>query len=296
MRPTPGSARVLAETLASAPDSSGCDVAWPSGVIAARGGGKPSLAAGATGRSMPPWRGSTSVGDPRFDSAAWTAALGGSDHRFRSLAARPVEDSEGTAWPSEVPEQSGQPSVEVLQSPDPIGDLCAPLLDHARQLRGRVRTVPGVAPARDLRRVLEREIEAAKVDDQAKVLDVRWTVLPIGIVAPTRSREPARAFVEAHGVRRNADGLREFTDPHANSKPWSGSDVNGPCGPLSVRRCRPRCPGSAQGGHDIAGAMAAAASTWALSRSSSRAGPAFASIASIGDSSRHMPWSRMSAP
>ena len=65
-----------------------------------------------------------------------------------------------------------QPSVEGLEPGDPVGDLGAPLADHPGQLGGRVRAVPGVAPARDPGGILERQIEASQVDDQAQVLDV----------------------------------------------------------------------------------------------------------------------------
>jgi hypothetical protein len=97
---------------------------------------------------------------------ARAAALSGSDHSVRSLATRSVQNREGPTWTPEVPEQSGQPRVERLQSRDPISDLRTSYFDHAGQLGSRVRAVPGMAPARDPGRVLERDVEPAQVDDQ----------------------------------------------------------------------------------------------------------------------------------
>ena len=73
--------------------------------------------------------------------------------------------------------------------------------------------MPGMTPAGDPGGILEREVEASQVDDQAQVLDVGRPVLPVGVVAPTRPREPSRALVEAHRVGRDADRVREFADP-----------------------------------------------------------------------------------
>ena len=161
----------------------------------------------------------------RLESAARTSALGGSDDGARSVAARATEDREGPAWPPEMPEQTGESSVESLQPGDPIGDLCPPILDHPRQLRGRVSAVSRMAPARDPRGILEWQVEAAQVDDQSQVLDIRRAVFSIRVVAPTGPREPPRPLIEAHGVGRDADRLSKFADPHAVSKPWSGSNV-----------------------------------------------------------------------
>ena len=73
------------------------------------------------------------------------------------------------------------------------------------QLRSRVAAVPGMAPAGDPGRIVEREIEAAKVDDQAQVLDIGRAVFAVRVVSPTGSRKPPRALVEAHRVGRDAD-------------------------------------------------------------------------------------------
>jgi len=70
------------------------------------------------------------LGYHQLGGTARAAALSGSDHSVRSLATWPVEDREGTEWTPEVPEQSGQPLVEGLQSRDPIGDLRTSFFDH----------------------------------------------------------------------------------------------------------------------------------------------------------------------
>ena len=106
---------------------------------------------------------------------------------------------------AQVAEESRQPGVQGLQPRDALGDLGSPSIDQARQLGGRVPAVPGVAPARDPGGILERDVEPPQVDDQAQVLDVRRSVLAVGVVPSGRTRQPARAFVEADGVRRDAD-------------------------------------------------------------------------------------------
>jgi hypothetical protein len=119
-------------------------------------------------------------------------------------------------------EQSGESCVQCLQPRDPVGNVGAPFLDQAGQGGGRVHAMPRVAPTRDPGSILEWQIEAAQVDDQAQVLDVSLAVFAIRVSPPTRRGEPTRALVEANRVRRDADRIGQFADPHAG-KPWSGS-------------------------------------------------------------------------
>ena len=119
---------------------------------------------------------------------AWAPALGGSDDGVGSLAARAIQDLEGSAWALEVPEQAGESGVQRLEPGDPVGDLGSSSRDHAGQLGSGVAAVPGVAPAGDPRRFVEGEIEAAKVDDQAQVLDIGRPVVAVRVVSPTGSR------------------------------------------------------------------------------------------------------------
>ena len=83
--------------------------------------------------------------------------------------------------------EPAKPSVEGLESGDPLRDLGPPFADEPRQLGGRVGAVAGVAPARDPAGVVERDVEPAEVDQQAQVLDVRLAVVAI-VVVPSRAR------------------------------------------------------------------------------------------------------------
>lgn len=127
----------------------------------------------------------------RDGGTARAAALGGSEHSARSLAAWPVEDREGPARTAKVPEETGEPGVQCLQPRDPTGDLRTSFLDHAGQLGDGIRAVSGMAPTGDPGGVLERDVKPTQLDDQTHVLDVRLAVLSIGIVASTRPWEPA---------------------------------------------------------------------------------------------------------
>ena len=114
-------------------------------------------------------------------SAAPTTASAASQQRA-------IQDVERSAWALEVPEQAGESGVQRLKPGDPVGDLGSSSRDHAGQLGSGVAAVPGVAPAGDPRRFVEREIEAAKVDDQAQVLDIGRPVVAVRVVSPTGSR------------------------------------------------------------------------------------------------------------
>ena len=76
----------------------------------------------------------------------------------------------------------------------------APLADQPRELFCGVGAVAGMAPARDLACVTEWDIEAAKLDQEAQMFDVRLAVLAVVVVPPRGRREPARSLVEANGI------------------------------------------------------------------------------------------------
>ena len=88
--------------------------------------------------------------------------------------------------------------------------------------------VAGMTPARDLRRVVERHVEPAQVDQEPQVLDIRLAVLAVGVLAPVGPREPAGSLVEPDRVGRHPDTFRQLADPHRRSKPWSASNVKRP--------------------------------------------------------------------
>ena len=71
-----------------------------------------------------------------------------------------------------------------------------------------------VAPRGDPGGILERQVEPPKFDQQAEVLDVRVTIVAVGVLPPRGPWQPARALVEPDCVRRDADFAREFADPH----------------------------------------------------------------------------------
>jgi hypothetical protein len=75
-----------------------------------------------------------------------------------------------------------QARVEGLETGDTIGDVGATRLDKVWKLGGGVRAMPGVAPARDLAGIPERDVEPTEVDQEAQMLDVRLAILAIGIV------------------------------------------------------------------------------------------------------------------
>jgi hypothetical protein len=191
--------------------------------------------------------------DGSLGSAAGTPTLSSSHDGVCGLAAGAIQDLEGSAWALEVPEQAGKSGVQDLEARDPVGDLGPPSLDHAGQFGSRISAVPGVAPARNPSGILQGQIEAAKVDDQAQVLHIDWAIVAVRVVTPTGSREPPRALIEAHRVRRDTNGFGKFTDPHAVSKPWSGSHV--------------------KTGHGMEAAIVWAASRFSFSRRISAASP-----------------------
>jgi hypothetical protein len=151
-------------------------------------------------------------GDLRDRRTAGTFALRGSD-RIRRFATRPVVDRARAARSLDMPEKSGRSCVEGLQPGDPIGDCRAALLDHARELRCGVCAVPGVAPPGHAGGIFERDVEAAQVDDQAQVLDIRRPIFAVRVLSPARSRKPPRALVQAHRIGGDADRVCQLGDP-----------------------------------------------------------------------------------
>jgi len=119
----------------------------------------------------------------------------------------------------------GQVLVEDPQARDPVRDLGSPPRDERRQRPVGLGAVAGVAPGGDPSRIVERDLEAPEVDQEPKVLEIRLCVLAVVVLAPSGTRQPARALVEANGVRRDPDPAGELPDPHAGSKPWSFSNV-----------------------------------------------------------------------
>lgn len=81
-----------------------------------------------------------------------------------------------------MPFEPTKPGVKSLEPGDPIGDVGTAFADEPRQLGGRVGAMARVTPARDPAGVPERNVESAKVDQQAQVLDVRLAVLAIVVV------------------------------------------------------------------------------------------------------------------
>jgi hypothetical protein len=74
--------------------------------------------------------------------------------------------------------------IQGLEADDAVGDVGTALADKPRKLGGRVGTVAGVAPTRDLAGVPKGDIEPAQVDQEAQVLDVRLAVVAIVVVPP----------------------------------------------------------------------------------------------------------------
>ena len=115
--------------------------------------------------------------------------------------------------------------VKTLESGDSIRDVDAPLADESWKLGGRVGAMTRMAPAGDLGRVSERDVEPAKLDQQAKMLDISLAVLAVVVVPSRGPREPAGTLVEANRVRRHPDLTGKLANPHRCSKPWSRSNV-----------------------------------------------------------------------
>ncbi len=122
--------------------------------------------------------------------------------------------------------------IEGLETGDAIGDRDASLLDEPRQFLCRLGAVPGMAPAGDPCRVVQRKVESTEVDQQTEMLDIGVPVLPVVVLTPRRARQPAGALVEADRIGRYADLTSELADPHQRSKHWSRSDVK------VIQRCR----------------------------------------------------------
>ncbi len=109
--------------------------------------------------------------------------------------------------------------VKTMESGDSLRDVRAPLADESRKLGGRVGAVTRMAPARDLGRVSERDVEPAKLDQQAKMLGISLAILAVVVVPSRGPGEPAGTLVEANRVRRHPDLTGKFADPHRCSKP-----------------------------------------------------------------------------
>ena len=82
-----------------------------------------------------------------------------------------------------MPTEASQARVERLQSRDPLGDVGTPFVNQPRKLRGRVRTVTGVAPACDPSGILERNVEATEINEKSQVLDVRLAIVAVVVVS-----------------------------------------------------------------------------------------------------------------
>lgn len=84
--------------------------------------------------------------------------------------------------------ETGEARIKRLQPRDPIGDVGPALLDEPRQVGCHVGAVSCMTPAGNPRGVLERNIEAAEVDEEPEMLDVLVAVLSIVIVPTGRRR------------------------------------------------------------------------------------------------------------
>ena len=185
-----------------------------------RGRQRPGLAAGEP--NAPPYAGEGTAQHAQVPSAVPTTAPAASQQgsdawpRTASVTSRPVE----------VPLERREPVVERAQARDPLVDRGPARRDQGRQGGVRVEAVARVAPGRDLRRVRGGDVEAAQVDQQAKVLDVLGRVLAVRVRLPRGPRQPPRALVEPDGVRRHADPVRKLADPHVRSTLPGGFAVN----------------------------------------------------------------------
>ena len=130
----------------------------------------------------------------------------------------------------------------------------------------RVAAVARMTPARDLRRVVERHVEPAQVDQQPQVLDIRVAVLAVGVLAPAGARAASR-------IARRTGPCRSTPRPVPPARRSSSAQQT-----LEWLECQ-----------EAAATAAGASSTRALSCASSRFMPAEPSIATSGDRSRHLP-------
>ena len=94
-----------------------------------------------------------------------------------------------------MPLEPREGGVERLEAGDTVRDDRPAIRDQPRQLARRLGAVARVAPRRDLRRVVERDVEAAEVDQQPQVLDVGLAVVAVVVVAaaPARGSQPERS-------------------------------------------------------------------------------------------------------
>ena len=124
--------------------------------------------------------------------------------RVGRLATRAIEDGERRRCRPRCPSRPARLTSRASSPSDPVRDSARRSV-ISRAARPCNPQWPGMAPAGDPCRVVERDIKPTKVDDQPQVLDVRLAIVPIRVVPPGGSRQPAGAFVEPDGIRRDAD-------------------------------------------------------------------------------------------
>lgn len=84
--------------------------------------------------------------------------------------------------------EAGEALVKRAQAGNPLGDLRPAFVDQPGQLRLRIRTMAGVAPAGDLRRVIQRDVQSTKLDEEPQMFDIGFAIFAVGIVASIGAR------------------------------------------------------------------------------------------------------------